>query len=292
MLTLLQQPYPGYSGARKGLAICAVVALCVWGVLFLLKPFGLHRLPANTLAWHALVYAGATFTIATVFTILLPCWLPKWYAEEKWNVRRELLLMLLMVITIAVANLFINSILVKGGISFKELLRFMGITLSVGILPLSIAIIFKQRSLYQKYRQAAEILNRQLKEETASAATPIIQDALQLTGDNQQERIQLLPRQLLLISTADNYVAIVHLENNQSQSVLFRGTLKKMESDLQTHPQFIRCHRSHIVNLDAVRRVTGNAQGYKLELDGWPEPIPVGRQYNPLIKERLAHLHG
>ncbi len=39
----------------------------------------------------------------------------------------------------------------------------------------------------------------------------------------------------------------------------------------------IRCHKSYIVNLNKVNRISGNAKGYKLQIDELDFLIPVSR---------------
>ncbi len=51
-----------------------------------------------------------------------------------------------------------------------------------------------------------------------------------------------------------------------------------------------RCHRSYIVNLDKVRNLKDNAQGYKLILSEMDFDIPVSRSFIPVIIPTLEHL--
>ncbi len=68
---------------------------------------------------------------------------------------------------------------------------------------------------------------------------------------------------------------------------LVRSTLKRAEEILITHPNFFKCHRAFIVNLDKVVHVEGNAQGYKIKLDGYDELIPVSRNLNGEFSDKL-----
>ena len=60
-----------------------------------------------------------------------------------------------------------------------------------------------------------------------------------------------------------------------------------MEKQLSDLPQFFRCHRTYLVNLDRVGHVSGNAQGYKLHLEGIDNLVPVSRSLNEEINLRL-----
>ena len=64
---------------------------------------------------------------------------------------------------------------------------------------------------------------------TTELITPPV---IKLVGDNQSEVLELAPENLWFLSSADNYVNIVFEQKNSLQSVLFRSTLKKMETVL------------------------------------------------------------
>jgi DNA-binding LytR/AlgR family response regulator len=94
---------------------------------------------------------------------------------------------------------------------------------------------------------------------------------------------------LLFIESSDNYCTVVYLENGQLVKPLLRSSLSRLESQIDM-PHIVRCHRSYVVNLDRVERVTGNAQGYKLHLMGGQLQVPVARRYNDTLVAELRAL--
>ena len=112
--------------------------------------------------------------------------------------------------------------------------------------------------------------------------------SVSLIGDNQNESFSILPADLLYLEAADNYVRIFYQKNGAVADVLLRSTLKKMEQQLAGYPQLFRCHRTYIVHLDQVERVSGNAQGYKLHLKNCSALVPVSRSLNAEIDKRLS----
>lgn len=56
---------------------------------------------------------------------------------------------------------------------------------------------------------------------------------------------------------------------------------------LARYPALYRCHRSYLVNLIYVEKVSGNALGLKLHLKGYPGEIPVSRSLNHQIEEKI-----
>ncbi len=136
------------------------------------------------------------------------------------------------------------------------------------------------------------VIQLSLPETEASVESKPVNSIVELTGENQQEKLSFHPDELILVSAADNYVRIHYTGKEKMQQAVLRGSLKNIEEQLNPYVRFLRCHRSYIINLQKVTGISGNAQGYKLEVSGLGEPVPVGRNYNMVIKEKLQHLRG
>ena len=57
---------------------------------------------------------------------------------------------------------------------------------------------------------------------------------------------------------------------------MLRVNLKNIENQL-ADTSLIRCHRSYIVNVNAIRHVAGNTNGYKLTVRDTDFEVPVSR---------------
>ncbi|HVU59179.1 MAG TPA: LytTR family DNA-binding domain-containing protein [Puia sp.] len=90
--------------------------------------------------------------------------------------------------------------------------------------------------------------------------------------------------QFLYAEAADNYVKIFYTDDQQ----LIRSTLRQLEEIFQGNERIFRCHRTYLVNLDKVVHISGNAQGYKLHLEGVSQIIPVSRSLNGQIASLVA----
>lgn len=74
---------------------------------------------------------------------------------------------------------------------------------------------------------------------------PIAEKKITLTGDNKLDVLHIRMEDLIGISSADNYVEVNYLKDDQLEKKLLRNTLKNVHNDL---PQLIKVHRSHLVN--------------------------------------------
>lgn len=87
-----------------------------------------------------------------------------------------------------------------------------------------------------------------------------------------------------------NYIDFYTEEQGLLKKDLKRISLKNFESQLQSYPQFVRCHRAYLVNTSRIVKITGNAQGYLLSIKGTDEKIPVSRTYLSLFDSLLVDL--
>jgi DNA-binding LytR/AlgR family response regulator len=82
-------------------------------------------------------------------------------------------------------------------------------------------------------------------------------------------------------------VEVFYLENgHQPRRTVLRNSLTNLEVIL-AGAGLIRCHRSYLVNLRRVERVSGNAQGYRLHFIGLESSVPVARGRSAKVLEIL-----
>lgn len=94
---------------------------------------------------------------------------------------------------------------------------------------------------------------------------------------------------LIFAKAEGNYVEI-YLKEDKVNRVVKRTTMKDLESSLSSFTNIVKTHRSYLVNLFYVDQVDGNAQGYKLLLKDYDEPIPVSRNMIEKFNHSMAQL--
>ena len=70
------------------------------------------------------------------------------------------------------------------------------------------------------------------------------------------------------------------------KKLLIRISLSNILKQVETH-SIKKCHRSYIINLEKVKDLKGNAQGYKLILPEIDSEIPVSRSFISSIIPQL-----
>ncbi|MEM9836512.1 MAG: LytTR family DNA-binding domain-containing protein, partial [Bacteroidota bacterium] len=159
-------------------------------------------------------------------------------------------------------------------------IQFLGITLAIGLPPLSFLVLYQQNRLLRAHIATAAQLGV-LDEPNTAPATKIA-----LSLDRNQTEYEISPEQILYLEANRNYVQLF-LTNTPLPRNL-RSTMQKMAQQLEAHPNFLRCHRAFIINLAHVTKVEGNSQGLQLTLLDDRAKIPVSRAYMAKVKARLS----
>ncbi|WP_159517091.1 LytTR family DNA-binding domain-containing protein [Sunxiuqinia indica] len=101
------------------------------------------------------------------------------------------------------------------------------------------------------------------------------------------DQLNLPVAEVILLRSADNYVEIIYGEGNSTKKKLIRNTLKTLEKQLRPFPNFVRCHRTSIVNTNEIEKLNRKFNSHQLQLRHFDEPVPVSRQYLLKIRESL-----
>ncbi|HUP11680.1 MAG TPA: LytTR family DNA-binding domain-containing protein [Niastella sp.] len=285
---VIHRPFPLDAPSVKTFRYTFYAALCVFMILILLQPFGINEVKNTSLVLNATLYALVTFVSTSINAFLLPTLFPTIYREEKWTVGKEFLHMCWQLVPISVGNWLLTHCLYGIPLTWHTLFNFFWITVVVGIFPLWLNVLLKQQRLLKKYQEGAYRLDEQLKHPEPQPQPTVLPEATVFTSDNGKEQFAVDAGNIRYITSADNYVRIFYVKGQQSTSHLLRNTLRKAEEVLAANPQFFRCHRAYIVNLSEVQHVSGNAQGFKLHLRDMEDTIPVSRNLNKQLSERLT----
>lgn len=242
-------------------------------------------------------FGGVSFVITAFHYTIWPRLFPNSFAEERWTVGREILVITLNILLIAVANrLYLDAVLRPGENSGLNWLSTILVTFLVSLFPVTGLVILNYIRQLKRYSQAAAKLPVHKPDSTSLQADDtsvkpldVENSTLTLIAENEKDALTFPAEALLFIESSDNYCTVVYLKNNQPVKPLLRSSLSRLEKQID-HSHVVRCHRSYVVNLNRVERVTGNAQGYKLHLLDGQFQIPVARQYNDTLIAELKVL--
>lgn len=243
--------------------------------------------------------SGGVIVVDLVANVFMPKLWPAFYDEDRWTVGRHIPHTLFVLFGISCSNQLILRLLNANPPPFGQM--YLLVT-AIGFFPIMLGVFVAEQRRLKRNLVHAQTLNQQLAHRTEpTLIAPLlfqpgpqpVPDAtparrLLLVSETGKERLSLLPDQLLFVESVGNYVEVHWLNVAQGQKTVLRSTLKEIEMALADYPQFLRCHRAFVVNLNAVSRTEGNARGYQLALTGTDAPVPVSRSYVAAFDARLV----
>ena len=286
MRGLLSQPYPIYDSAKRRWIIILGMGIFVYLFLLFFRPFGLNTLPRDSAHIILLGYGIICSCILFIDLIVVPFLFPSLFKEEKWTVWKEIIYILWNISTIGFGNAFYTNWHWKTNLTMQWLINFQLMTLMVAILPVSALVLIKYITLLRKNLKETVALSQTMNHKKRLDAFK--DEMIMLSAENPRDNIMLPANDLMFINAADNYIEVHYLENGNAKKKLIRSSLKNARNDLKAYTAFYRCHRAWIVNLDMVKSITGNSQGYRLLMENSELQIPVSRNLNLEIGQRLA----
>jgi hypothetical protein len=292
MESLFNRPYIFEADKSKRWRLSLLFSLFVFLFLLVFKPFGLSNIP-HSLLLICLGYGCTCFLIMALLNVAIIQMFPKLFVEEKWTLGNEIGWAIVNIAIIGFANFLFSAVIGIVNFALTDILLFECYTMAIGVFPTVISILLNEARLKKKFKRETHNINTVLTQpntftKDSETLESVPTEKIIIRSDNNNESLILLPHDLLFVKSADNYIEVYYLLNENVTKKLVRTSLKTVESAVKNHDSFFRCHKSYLVNLDKIKHLSGNAQGYKLHLDNIDELIPISRRLNETLKQRLS----
>jgi len=287
----LDSPFPFYlNDERKNVIFILFVSLFV--VFFLQVYHTSHHQHVLTLG-HKFLFGGVTFGVLFFNILVLPRLFPQTFDTSQWTIKKYILLTLWHCVVIGAASALIEKLFLFQEMPFWDLV--VGANREVaqtGVITITIMTLFLKNNVLKQNLRSATQANGELKK--------IKSLKLENHGGNGQnhhltlhsetsETLSFHLPDLLFIEADDNYSTVVWKDGKGMHKKLLRANLKSMESQIN-NDFAIRCHRSYLVNVNAIANISGNANGYKLQILDTDISIPVSRTKGKEVIEKIHHL--
>lgn len=106
---------------------------------------------------------------------------------------------------------------------------------------------------------------------------------LTLTGET-KEVLRLHPEKLVYLQADDNYVALWTRDEQQDlKKIYFRASLKSVEGQLKERSEFVRIHRSYIINSNYFNDYKKGENALLLKWGTTEMELPVSQKYKHLV---------
>lgn len=261
-------------------------------VLFLLifRPFGLEVYPYEE-SYLIVGYGIVTFLTILFCDFISTHYLKEVFNEERWTVVRQLIYSLIVLILLGITNYLYAFWIDAFPGTITGFLKVQLYVLLSCMVPVAMVVLWRQNQLLRKHLSEAGSLTSELpgrgfpKPVAARLEDP---EMVVLVGENRNETLQVHLMDLICVSSKENYIEVVWQDGNKITKSLLRSALIKAEEKFAGSNYIFRSHRCYLVNLFKVVAVEGNAQGYRLSVEGLEETIPVARGRGADLHEALA----
>jgi len=290
LLEKLDSPFPFYlNDDRKNVSFIFFVSLFV---VFFLQVYHTTHQHALTVG-HKFLFGGITFVVLFFNIIILPRMFPQTFDAEQWTIKKYILFTLLHCVVIGLVSALVEKLFLFPTCTFWELV--VGANRSVaqtGVITITIMTLFLRNNVLKQNLRSATQANRELnkiktlKRETQAGNGQNLNLTLQ---SETSETLSFHLPDLLYIEADDNYSTVVWRDNQGIHKKLLRANLKNIESQINNNFA-IRCHRSYLVNVNAIGNISGNTNGYKLQILDTDIAIPVSRTKGKELMERIQQL--
>jgi hypothetical protein len=124
----------------------------------------------------------------------------------------------------------------------------------------------------------------------------ILKSTLFINTQVKQDDFTLDLEYLLFVKADGNYIELTKSENGEIILELKRISLTQFEKQITDYPHFFRSHRTYLVNMYKIQKVSGNSQGYIVSFFDTDLKVPVSRNqiesfnncYNQLKGRQIA----
>jgi hypothetical protein len=282
----LNASFPYYlNDDKKNTILAAAIGLFVIGFIHVYQPQNNHGIILTSA--QKVMFGGVAFAVVYFNVVWLPKLLPIAALDPtQWNVKKYILHTLWICLMVACINITLDKFYVCPEKSLFEIGVHVCTQVALtGIIPITIMTLLFRNNLLRENLKSALGANQQLDKIQNLKKEPKNSLAITLFSDTTETLTFNLP-DLLFIQADDNYSTVVWQNGHGIEKKLLRVNLKNLENQLN-NTFTIRCHRSFIVNVHAISTITGNTNGYKLQIRDSEYSIPVSRQKGKELMEKI-----
>lgn len=269
-----QRPYPLIVDAQIKFFLAAGFGLFVFAFLWYFQPFGISKIETPKFS-YLIGFGSITTSTMLVLYFGLPLVFPKIFDAQQWTVIKEISMTLTNIVVIAITNYLYNSTVGQTFAAQHNILRFLGMTLSIGVFPVLFSVLLLERFWSRQNQQVADDINQQRQQHPS----PQPSTQLKILSESPKDYLEIAAQNFLFAKSEGNYVKCFYQQNDQVTTKLLRTSLKKVEEQLIDSDTFIRCHRSYLVNKQQIQKVSGNARSYSLHFANCETTAAVSRNF-------------
>lgn len=274
-----KKPFHSSTLSLRGLLHALTVAVLVFVILYIVKPFGLKSLETEKSNMIISVAGLIVLAVLSLCNFILPLLAKSFYDEHHWTGSKQLIQSLIMSLLIGLSlnfyfsqqNLNVDSFPLAGLIFF-----------AMSIIPLIIFVYFQESFHENKYSKKAEDLNSEIASKgVLSGDNPL--KILVFLGNG--EKLSLIPNQLIYAKINENSSEFYYQNPFGIDKSVMDISESEVRKELEQHPQFTKFNKDLIINKNAIQKVTGTARGYEVAIAKVNSMVKVSNKYKKNLEK-------
>ncbi|MBK5208651.1 MAG: LytTR family transcriptional regulator DNA-binding domain-containing protein [Flavobacteriaceae bacterium] len=248
-------------------------------IILILKPFGFINYEGSKVV-ASIGFGVLTFTSLLFNNFILKKQMKKF--TSKWTIFKEILYLIFLLSFISIANFIFFSIIIGDfKLSIIGFLYVIFLTITIAIFPISIITVIRYNRVL-KNELGLIISSNDYKNKDIDKEGKMIFSSLNKT----EKDFSIFRNNFLFVEAIKNHVHIYYFEDGEVKTKIFRNTLINLTNQIGK-PGIYRCHRSFLVNLNNIKTVTGNSNGFKIYFKNYNHHVPVSRSYTNEFKKLI-----
>jgi len=270
-IQFLKKPFPDEDDWYSYFKYLILVSLFVTFFLFVFQPFGISEIESDKflicLGFGCMTFLGSLVYDLTIVPLQKLLGLRKNWTFGKWMINN-----LGIMFFISLANFLFARIFIFGYIEWSLFPVMIYGTFMIGLIPFSVLGGINLMKQERKYQSIAQEINQN----KIPNSNPITHQNISI--------FDIPIHQIKYVEALQNYIKIGFVNpRGKLMEQVERATLKKVLEETKGSA-IVKCHRSFLVNRDAIVSTSGNAQGLLLSLSECEKIIPVSRSCVPQFK--------
>lgn len=274
----LKQPQHSSVLSLRGLVAPVVTGLVVFGIANFIKPLGIAEYGGTDIVVKVGVLGLLAFAGVAICQFLLPIVLKSFYNEHTWTVSKQIVQSILMLVLSSVLVFYYLGESGLGKVNLPiDALKFIGIM----IIPIVLFTFIQESVLSSKFESSSTKIM-----DSVSASEVVVGDnplkMLVFAGAGNQ--FSLIPNQLIYAKVGASESEFVFQNFFGVEKKILSITESVVIDEISAHPQFKKINQDYFVNVNAIKKVSGSARGYEIEIAKTEKELKVSRKFNNTIE--------
>jgi hypothetical protein len=210
--------------------------------------------------------------LALITTVIIPYYAQGFFDESKWTLKRNLIWSGIMAVIFIVLGYLGLTIYDKQPLLWGTFLWFLVHELFI-LIPLALIVnLVNQYYLLKRHLKIAAGLNsiQHVGEPPNDKLAPMEFDVDKYT------KVKVDVNQIVYVEALGNYITVVY-DDQGIKKITIRESLRNLEQKIIQAETMYRPHRSYLINIKYILKVSGDAQGLKIHFRNIDNIVPVSR---------------